>query len=115
MASVELVNNRLANSLFGYFLGKRLAFPIVENYVKNTWAKYGLKRVTMNSDGFLFFKFTSLEGMEQVIENGPWLIRMAPLILNTWTPNTKLVKEDITSIPVWVKLHNVPMAAFTEA
>ena len=36
MASVEQVNNQFANSLYGYFIGKRLAFPIVENYVKNT-------------------------------------------------------------------------------
>ena len=38
MATIEEVNNRLANTLVGYFIGKRLAFPIVENYVKNTLA-----------------------------------------------------------------------------
>nr|GFB63305.1 zinc knuckle CX2CX4HX4C [Tanacetum cinerariifolium] len=33
------------NTLFGYFIGKRLAFPLVESYVKNTWEKI---RVGMN-------------------------------------------------------------------
>ncbi|GJX46224.1 zinc knuckle CX2CX4HX4C containing protein [Tanacetum coccineum] len=67
---------------------KRLAFPLVETYVKNTWAK--------------------------VIESGPWLIRLVPLILNIWTPNSKLRRDAITTAPLWVKLHNVPIAAYTK-
>ncbi|GKG19830.1 hypothetical protein Tco_0376929, partial [Tanacetum coccineum] len=42
LASVEEISNRFANTLYGYFIGKRLAFPIVENYVENTLAKYGI-------------------------------------------------------------------------
>ncbi|GJR10705.1 RNA-directed DNA polymerase, eukaryota, reverse transcriptase zinc-binding domain protein [Tanacetum coccineum] len=39
LAAVEEVSSRFTNTLYGYFIGKRLAFPLVENYVKNTWAK----------------------------------------------------------------------------
>ncbi|GJZ41662.1 zinc knuckle CX2CX4HX4C containing protein [Tanacetum coccineum] len=53
------------------------------------------------------------KGMEQVLENGPWLIRLVPIILNTWTPNTRLKKDEITTILVWVKLHNVLIVAFS--
>ncbi|GKE29133.1 hypothetical protein Tco_1444517 [Tanacetum coccineum] len=35
------VNERFSNFIYGFFLGKRLAYPVVENYVKNTWSKYG--------------------------------------------------------------------------
>nr|GEU66816.1 hypothetical protein [Tanacetum cinerariifolium] len=52
--------------------------------------------------------------MEQVLENGPWLIRLVPNILNTWTPNTHLKKDEITTAPVCVKLHNVPNVAFSK-
>ncbi|GKC03824.1 hypothetical protein Tco_0995434, partial [Tanacetum coccineum] len=34
--AVEEVSARFTNTLYGYFIGKRLAFPLVENYVKNT-------------------------------------------------------------------------------
>nr|GEU84750.1 hypothetical protein [Tanacetum cinerariifolium] len=40
--------------------GKRLAFPLVENYVKNAWAKFGLKR-SMLVNGFFFFQFATKE------------------------------------------------------
>ncbi|GKC38344.1 hypothetical protein Tco_1050728 [Tanacetum coccineum] len=111
--AVEEVSARFANTLFGYFIGKRLVFPLVENYVKNTWAKFGLERV-MLQNGFFFFQFAIKEGMEKVIENGPWLIRLVLLILNVWTPNSKLKKDEITSVPVWIKLHKVPIVAYSE-
>ena len=113
MKEIEDVSARFANTLYGYFIGKRLAFPIVENYVKNTWAKFGLERVMLNN-GFFLFQFATKEGMDQVLETGPWLIRSIPIFLNIWTPNTTLAKEQITSAPVWLKLHNVPIVAYTE-
>ncbi|GJX54328.1 hypothetical protein Tco_0282697, partial [Tanacetum coccineum] len=38
-------------------------------------------------------EFATKEGMEKVIENGPWLIRLVPLILNVWTPNSLLAAQ----------------------
>ncbi|GJY21338.1 hypothetical protein Tco_0393904 [Tanacetum coccineum] len=103
LAAVEAVNARFTNTLYGYFIGNRLAFPLVENYVKNAWAKYGLKRIQMHEEFFLF-QFNTREGMESVMENGPWLIRLVPLILNEWTPNTILKKDEIKCAHVWEHL-----------
>ena len=70
MEVVDEVSNRFANTLYGYFIRKCLAFPIVENYVKNTWAKFGLQKVMLNK-GFFLFQFATKEGMEKVLEEGP--------------------------------------------
>nr|GEX62178.1 hypothetical protein [Tanacetum cinerariifolium] len=110
---VNEVSARFDNTLYGYFVGKKLAFPLVENYVKNTWMKYGLERV-MNKNGFFFFQFTTHEGMEKVIENGHWLIRSVPLILNVWTPNAQVKKDEIKNVLIWVKLCHVPVVAYSE-
>ncbi|GKD86729.1 zinc knuckle CX2CX4HX4C containing protein [Tanacetum coccineum] len=72
--AVVEVSSRFDNTLYGYFIGDRLAFPLVENYVKNTWAKYGLKRIQLHEEFFLF-QFDTKEGMERVMEHGHWLIR----------------------------------------
>ncbi|GJW46208.1 zinc knuckle CX2CX4HX4C containing protein [Tanacetum coccineum] len=72
---VEKVSTRFEHTLYGYFIGKRMAFPVVEYYARNNWAKHGLKRIMMNSKGFFFFKFDSRAGLEAVLEGGPWLIR----------------------------------------
>ncbi|KAI3802202.1 hypothetical protein L1987_30332 [Smallanthus sonchifolius] len=115
LSSVKEVNDRFANTLYGYFLGKRLAYPVVDYFVKNNWAKYGLSRLMMNAKGFFFFfKFNTKSGMDQLLEDGPWMIKNVPIILNEWSPSVSVVKEDTTSVPVWVKMHDVPLPAFTE-
>ncbi|GKC74117.1 hypothetical protein Tco_1120000 [Tanacetum coccineum] len=73
MEAVKEVSLAFDNTLYGYFIGKRLAFPLVENYVKNTWAKFGLRHV-MHNNGFFFFQFSSREGMEKVLKSGPWVL-----------------------------------------
>ncbi|XP_021996381.1 uncharacterized protein LOC110893589 [Helianthus annuus] len=112
--AIRQVQKKFENVLYGYFLGDRLPFPVVEYYVKNVWAKYGFVKLMMNSDGFFFFKFDSKEGMHKVIDNGPWLIRKIPLFLNIRGPSVSLKKEGIKSVPVWIRLHNVPLAVYTD-
>ncbi|GJY70441.1 ribonuclease H-like domain, reverse transcriptase, RNA-dependent DNA polymerase [Tanacetum coccineum] len=113
MSFVVKVNERLSNTIYGYFIGKRVAFPVVENYVYNAWGKFGIQKV-MYAKGFYFFKFSSTKGVDDVLENGPWMIRQVPIILNTWSTSTSLTKETHSSVPIWVKMHDVPMAAFTD-
>ncbi|GKE03919.1 ATPase, F1/V1/A1 complex, alpha/beta subunit [Tanacetum coccineum] len=104
IAAVDEICDQFANTLYGYFIGSWLAFPIVENYVRNAWAKYGFERVIVRN-GFYLFKFTSQEGMVRVLNGGPWFIRSMHIMLNTWSANTKMKREDCTKIPVWVKIH----------
>ncbi|GKA63014.1 zinc knuckle CX2CX4HX4C containing protein [Tanacetum coccineum] len=113
LVAIKEVSTLFANTLYGYFIGKRLAFPIVEDYVKNAWEKYGIERVMLH-DGFFFFKFSTKEGMKHVLENGSWLIRLILIILNIWTPNTRIKKDATITNPVWVKLYNVLIIAYSE-
>ncbi|GKB17666.1 retrotransposon protein, putative, ty1-copia subclass, partial [Tanacetum coccineum] len=79
--SIRAISERFANTSYGFFLGKRVAYPIVTNYVRKTWGKYGLNH---------------------------------PLILKKWHPDENLLKEDVSIILVWVKLHGVPVMVFSE-
>ncbi|GKB14373.1 zinc knuckle CX2CX4HX4C containing protein, partial [Tanacetum coccineum] len=81
---VETVSTRFDNTLYGYFIGKRIAFPVVQYYARNNWGKYGLTRIMMNSKGFFFFKFKTSKGLDDILENGPWMIRNIPIILKKW-------------------------------
>nr|GEV60429.1 hypothetical protein [Tanacetum cinerariifolium] len=50
--------------------------------------------------------------LDAMLENVPWFIRNNPLILKKWHPDENLLKEDVSIVPVWVKLHGV--TAFNE-
>ncbi|GJX04148.1 RNA-directed DNA polymerase, eukaryota, reverse transcriptase zinc-binding domain protein, partial [Tanacetum coccineum] len=58
--------------------------------------------------------FSSKDGLDAMLENGPWFIRINPLILKKWDPDVNLLKEDVSNVLVWVKLHSVPMMVFSE-
>ncbi|GJX72136.1 hypothetical protein Tco_0309307 [Tanacetum coccineum] len=85
VASVIDAQNKFENSPVGFFVGKSVAFQL----------------------------FTSLSGMERVLEQGPWMIRNQPLILTKWSPNLNLSKDKVTKVPLWVKIHKVPVVAYS--
>ncbi|GKA06252.1 copia protein, partial [Tanacetum coccineum] len=93
---------------------KSVAYSVVANYVRNTWGKYGLVELMLNSSTGLFhFQFSSMDGLNSMLENGLWFVRNNPLIPNKWNPDVNLLKEDV-NVPVWVKLHGVLVMAFNE-
>ncbi|GJR63783.1 hypothetical protein Tco_1505945 [Tanacetum coccineum] len=40
--SIRAINKHYANTVYGFFLEIRVAYPVVDKYLKNTWSKYGL-------------------------------------------------------------------------
>ncbi|GJU13630.1 ribonuclease H-like domain-containing protein [Tanacetum coccineum] len=70
---------------------KNLSFHVVQNYVTNTWAKFGFENL-MKTDGVYLFKFAAKTGMDQ----------------------SALKKDEVTKIPVWVKMHKVPVVAYSK-
>ena len=96
-------------TLVGFFIEKKPAFPTVKYFVNRMWKNYGLEDVMVNNEGFFFFKFSNEQGLQEVMENGPWLINDLPLFVMRWKPGLILSKPQISSVPVWVKIYNVPL------
>ncbi|GJS94715.1 zinc knuckle CX2CX4HX4C containing protein [Tanacetum coccineum] len=42
------------------------------------------------------------------------MIRNSFIILKKWTINTSPLKEELTRIPIWVKIHDIPLQVFSE-
>ncbi|GKF02481.1 putative reverse transcriptase domain-containing protein, partial [Tanacetum coccineum] len=63
---------------------------------------------------FLGKRFSSMDGLYAMLDNSPWFTRNNPLILKKWHLDENLLKEDVNTIPVWVKLHGVPVTAFSD-
>ncbi|GJY81318.1 hypothetical protein Tco_0494069 [Tanacetum coccineum] len=82
MESIRAISERFVNNAYGFFLAKQVAYPVVANYVRNTWGKFGLVKSMLNSSTGLFsFQFSSMDGLNSMLENGPWFIRNHPFIL----------------------------------
>nr|GEV19678.1 hypothetical protein [Tanacetum cinerariifolium] len=92
---VQTVEINSKSTSYAGVAGKQLGEP---------WAE---KDHGLNNKGFFFFKFDSHAGLKAVLKGGPWLIRKSLIILKKWPMDTRLLKQELTRIPVWVKLHDV--------
>ncbi|GKG48388.1 hypothetical protein Tco_0510273, partial [Tanacetum coccineum] len=71
LESIQAIREHFANLVYGFFVGKRVACPFVQNYANNTWSKYRPVKSLMNSsNGLFFFKFSSKDGTNGRLENG---------------------------------------------
>ncbi|GKE49372.1 nucleotide-diphospho-sugar transferase, partial [Tanacetum coccineum] len=50
-----------------------------------------------SSTGLFSFQFSSMDGLDAMLENGLWFIRNNPLILKKWHPDENLLKEDVST------------------
>nr|GEU71621.1 hypothetical protein [Tanacetum cinerariifolium] len=52
-------------------------------------------------------------GMKQVLDQGPWLIRNRPMFVQKWDPEIGMEKPEPKTIPIWVKLVNIPIEGWS--
>nr|GEU92204.1 hypothetical protein [Tanacetum cinerariifolium] len=52
------------------------------------------------------------DGLQNVIENEPWLVDQNPLFVQRWVARICLDKPEPARIPLWVKIYNVPFEAW---
>ncbi|GJY90761.1 putative RNA-directed DNA polymerase, eukaryota, reverse transcriptase zinc-binding domain protein [Tanacetum coccineum] len=97
-----------------FFVGKKVAFPLVQNYVTNTWKKFGFQNIIHDDDDLFYFKFDSQTSVEHVPQQGLWMIRSTPIILHKWSPNLSFSNDEVKKVLVWVKMHKVPVVAYSE-
>ncbi|KAJ9561014.1 hypothetical protein OSB04_006174 [Centaurea solstitialis] len=91
--------NKWALTLAGYFLGKRPAFPFVQFHARRMWKQFGLSEVILNDQGYFFFKFNSEQGLNFVLENGPWLFNGMPIFIQQWQPGLCFDKPEPKKVP----------------
>ncbi|PWA82932.1 reverse transcriptase domain, Reverse transcriptase zinc-binding domain protein [Artemisia annua] len=99
-------------TLCGQFVGTKMTYSELKYNLSRMWGKFGLKDIVAHN-GLYFFKFRNVEGINQVLENGIWLVNNRPLVVQKWNPSINIVNTEPEVLPIWVKLYNVPLEAWT--
>ncbi|GJT29450.1 RNA-directed DNA polymerase, eukaryota, reverse transcriptase zinc-binding domain protein [Tanacetum coccineum] len=95
----------------GYFVGYKMYIQELNYHMFRMWGKYGLKKITSIRNGNYVFKFNNESGL--LIENGIWIVNNKPMVVQKWDIDVDINKVEPDVLPIWVKLVNLPLEAWT--
>ncbi|KAL0906374.1 hypothetical protein M5K25_024864 [Dendrobium thyrsiflorum] len=98
--------------LVGYSVGRRPFYEALQEAIKKTWPLKGSIQILSLSEGFFLFRFSCFEDYDSVWSRGVWFILGRPFILQQWHPKFKLKRENLTSVPILIKIHDLPLACW---
>ena len=76
-------------------------------FASKIWSQHGLEDVLLNGHGIYLFKFNNINGLQHVIDNGPWTIKNGPIFVQKWRSGLNLNSAKHDKIPLWVKIHDI--------
>ncbi|GAV81764.1 DUF4283 domain-containing protein/zf-CCHC_4 domain-containing protein [Cephalotus follicularis] len=97
------------NSIVAFLVGKKLPGKLVRENLERKWGHAGRFSVHAAGNGVFIIKFDNGQAKDWVLNNGPWDVWGFHLALRPWRRDMPLELGVCKSMPVWVKLKDVPM------
>lgn len=105
-------SSKWSRTLIGHFVGFQMPHRELLGNLRRMWRQFHFKDVMMNNSGLYFCNFDSIDGMQAVVESGPWLVDNKPFYVQKWEPGICMSKPELTKVSVWAKIFNVPLEAW---
>nr|GEY91240.1 zinc knuckle CX2CX4HX4C [Tanacetum cinerariifolium] len=100
-------------TMCGHFVGYKMNVHESRYHIRRMWSKWGIDDIDMKADGMCMVKFKNEEGMKKVLDSGTWLVNNKPLVVRKWDPAFGMEMVEQTKVPIWARLVNVPMEAWS--
>ncbi|XP_028553650.1 uncharacterized protein LOC110096650 [Dendrobium catenatum] len=98
--------------LVGYSIGRRPFYEALLGAINKTWNLKGSLQLLSLSDGFFLFRFSCVEDYDMAWSKGVWFLLGKPFVLQKWHPKFKPKRENFATVPIWVKIHDLPLACW---
>jgi len=95
--------------LIGYVAGKFPSYASLLHFIGKHWQHKA--KFTMHDSGWLIFAFHSELEMLETLSSGPYFVFGRPFILKIMPEFFDFQASDMTKLPTWVKLPNLPCDA----
>ena len=108
-ADIEREVNFCSSSVIVYVLGANPPHEVLSGFIRRVWSAYGIASIAIRNKGPCVVRFKSKEQQQMVLVNGHLMFDNKPVIVKEWTHETKLMKQDVETVPIWVKLHDLEL------
>ncbi|XP_020680859.1 uncharacterized protein LOC110098381, partial [Dendrobium catenatum] len=99
--------------LVGYSLGQRPYYERLLTTMNKAWKLKGSFSLLSLADDFFLLKFTYSEDFDMIWSGGPWFLLGKPFFLQKWNSKFQPKRDEAASIPLWIKILNLPLALWT--
>ncbi|GKE11366.1 RNA-directed DNA polymerase, eukaryota, reverse transcriptase zinc-binding domain protein [Tanacetum coccineum] len=110
---VKIRSKKWELTLCGQCVGHHMSLPMLNYHLRRMLSRYGYKEIVDNGNGKWLFKFNRDDGLNEVAAKSLRMVNGKPLLVYRWDPSIGLDKVEPSVLPVWVKLCNMPMEAWT--
>ncbi|WMV45432.1 hypothetical protein MTR67_038817 [Solanum verrucosum] len=102
-------DEKWAPSLVVYVVGTTPSIGAMERFIMGQ-GKFSTKPIILyHIDGYFVVRFANEEERDMVLCSGPHHFLRRPVIMKPWVPKFNFKEEILTTIPLWVKLPNLPL------
>lgn len=105
-------NEKYKFAVVGTFTKGTKSFKEVADFAYKMWGSKGLLKVLHRDNSTFVLKFDSAQSRDIVLSRGTWYVGRRPMVVTRW--GVKPGKDCVDSMPLWIKLSNVPDSYWTE-
>ncbi|XP_074320303.1 uncharacterized protein LOC141657078 [Silene latifolia] len=98
-----------SSAVYCYVLGANPPFKVIDGFIKRVWGYTDFDKISFNSNGTFLVRFKTEEMKLRVLQAGPIFFDNNPLIVKEWTPESKMVKEAVDVVPIWIRFYGLPL------
>lgn len=106
--------NQWRNAIVVYVVGPKPYYPYFKEYILRVWKPMGEFSIFSMENGFYVIKFSKEKDCLNVLEGGPYYYNKKLMMMKRWNPGMQLNKDLLKTIPIWIRLPNLPLDFWTE-
>ncbi|KAK6780222.1 hypothetical protein RDI58_022406 [Solanum bulbocastanum] len=107
-------DEKWAPSIVIYVVGTAPSIGAMERFILEQ-GTFTIKPVILyHKDGYFVVRFANEGERNMVLCSGPQYLMRQPVIMKPWVPDFNFKEEMLTTIPLWVKLPNLPLNCWNE-
>ncbi|XP_074290657.1 uncharacterized protein LOC141617369 [Silene latifolia] len=92
-----------------YILGANPPSEVIEGFIRRIWTKFNIDKISFMPNGVFLVRFKSVEMKDKVLNSGYYMFDNKPMIVKSWTRDLEMRKEEVSSVPAWIRMHNLPL------
>ncbi|XP_074305258.1 uncharacterized protein LOC141640349, partial [Silene latifolia] len=98
-----------STAVYCYVLGANPPFKVLDGFVKRIWGYTEIEKIAFHSNGIFLVRFKTEAMKLRVLQAGPVFFDNKPVVVKDWTPESKLIREAVDMVPIWIIFYGLPL------